>query len=46
MKVVNKTAAKCCTISNMHFTSRFFMYNCSSQLCKNKQKLHAAYLSS
>jgi len=35
---VNKTASKCCTISKVHFASRFSTYNCSSQLRKNKKK--------
>jgi len=30
----------------VHFASHFSTYNCSSQLCENKQKLHIACLTS
>jgi len=28
VKAVNKTVARCCTISKVHFASRLFKYNC------------------
>jgi len=34
----------CRTISKVHYTSRFFMYNCSFSAAQAQQKLHAAYL--
>jgi len=39
-------SSKCHTIYKVHFASCLFMYSCSFQLYKNKQKLHVAYLTS
>jgi len=37
-------SSKCCTISQLHFASSSFAYNCGCQLREYKQKLHIPYL--
>jgi len=46
IKVLNKKSSKCSTTGKVHFASCLFKYNCSSQLCEHKQKLHVDYLTS
>jgi len=36
---IKQNRSKCRTICKLHFASCLFMYNCSSQLCKHKQRL-------